>query len=734
MINVDANFKNGAVADSRRVYVKALISITPEDPHFGAITGSAQSLHSKSDQIYDEIDTLGKPAISYELNRWVIGQDFKVYTNRLNEEASYESNATFDGNGNSSGLWVQLEFSNVPILQGFSIYFPEDNVNGYPVNFTVQLKQNSTIMYERTVTNNRESKMFFSGFTAHYPTAIRITVTKWSLPYRRLRIPEITLGLRDEWSDDRFSSLTIRQKSDFTAFTVPYSTCEIEIDNSDLLFDPTNKDGLFASIEERQPIQIFMAINNSEWYKIGTYFQYSKGWRTGNNSLTLRWNLVDIIGLLVDRKYDTRVTPTQPTTLGGWVAALVAQLGLRFAEMYEVPASLANISLTCSASKLVDRTCGEILKWICQATHTWARASSEGNLYVGRFDRYSQDATTNLFKLDYDNLSGYPSISGNEDIASFDFDIQGADYSIGGNSPSSPNTQSIDNPFIVSTTAAHDFVTYELQYYGGNLIAASGRGFPMLEVGDIVNVESTNGAYLPARIVEQDFIIQNHIMSACGIGLMQIGSITNYTSYVVITQDSVWNVPGNIAVENGVGSIRVVLVQAGSSGGHGDWQWEDMSGPGGSWVWHDGDEDGENGPGGRIRVVELSVTPSQPLSITIGRAAEPHSLYRTDPLDGRRYLDYDTSATEGGHSIMTINGTPYSSYEGTIYQNGWIEPISQKSLGHTGYWHPVANSGDGGHGGERGRAETDTEFATDPSLGVKGADGCVIICYSIAEV
>ena len=728
MINVGEDFKEGVVAQSRRVKLKAIVDLTPTGIVFGSVNGSEQSVNSKSDQIHNK-DFDSYRAISSELNRWIIDEPFNAYTRLLTSETGYETVERFDEEGNGN-FFVEVNFSNVPILQGCHIFFPNNTTDGFGVDFVLTIKSGDSVLFSRTYTNNTESDIFIYGFTIYYPTSIRLDVSKWSIPNRRMRIPEFVVGEYDVWFDDKFATFNIQQRSSFTAFSLPYTTCEVEIDNSKRIFDPTNKQGMFLSLEERQPIELYASVNSVKYYPIGTYYHYSGGWKTGNSTLSLKWNLVDLIGLLVDRKFDTSGF-TPPTILKEWIHAIVAQLGEKFADLYEVPDEYANIPITTTLDKIKNHTCGEILQWACQATQTWPRAVSNGKLYVGKFERYGQSDLDLTVKLSYDNLNKYPVLKANDDIARLDYRLNDSDtYSVAGTSDSSPTTQSIDNPFITTESAANTSALYSLQFYGGNKIETTGRGNPSQEVGDLVYVEMSKGSYQAARVIEQTFQVNNHIMQSCQTVLLAVDNSATYDSFEVITEGDtdnpyIWTVPGNLALDGDVGKIKIVLVQAGWTGGHGAWK---------SIIPWDPDANGEPGPGGRIRVMnDVVVTRGMNLEIVIGKAAPP---------------DDTQNAKEGGHSTITINGSVFSSQQGTQYTNGLVEPISAKILGRSTQEYPAQNSGDGGGAGTEGQAihhdatpETEYDYAKPaydelvyPTQGVKGADGCVIICYATEEV
>ena len=118
------------------------------------------------------------------------------------------------------------------ILQAFSLFFSTDPLDGTPEDFTVEVLENGTAYFTRSVTGNRETEMWFDGFTVHNPTAIRVTVTKWSLPGRRVRMVEIVPGIYEDWDADELSAFTVTQQGQFSCLSLPYGRAEIAMDSS----------------------------------------------------------------------------------------------------------------------------------------------------------------------------------------------------------------------------------------------------------------------------------------------------------------------------------------------------------------------------------------------------------------------------------------------------------------------------------------------------------------------
>ena len=510
MIDASTAYKAAIIGDSRRMYIKAKVHIVDPDIVYGSVSGTEQSAYSKPAQLHNDVSDSGKPYITGEPNRWLLDGTFDfaedVYADS-NSEIGYETDTLFaaDGTGNQ---YCEMTFSGVDVLQALTVFFPDNEYDGFPVNLTISVKSGNTTAYNKSITGNTERKIKLDGFTVNDPTAIRVEVSKWS-SRRRFRVLEIVAGIHEEWSDDVIASFSVVHQTNFSSTTLPYGTATIVFDNTDHRFDPYNKDGIFASLEERQGIDLYLGVGidgEPDYKKLGVFYQYQDGWKI-RNGLTIRWNLVDIIGLLAERPY--AIPTTLPTTLNGWIADLVGQLGTKFAQMYDISSEKASASVTASSTNLQKRNCGEILMFLCQATGTWARADPE----TGKLSIYPiTDPAGNEITLA--NMNEYPAITANEELSRIDFTFpDGTEYSVAGTNPAA-TALSISNPFINTTAKADAAAAVIMAYYGGNCIETTGRGDPTNELGDIMTIETQNGDKA-GRLVYADYKYRNGVLTAC---------------------------------------------------------------------------------------------------------------------------------------------------------------------------------------------------------------------------
>jgi hypothetical protein len=523
MINSTADYKAAITGDVRRMYVQATVNIVDPDITFGAPTGSAQAVYSQPAQIHDyDFDAADKYA-TLELNRWQLDGTYEPVPTIIENQVGYITAAISDADGIFSASQIITQpFSNVDILQAITLQFSTMAADGVPADFTVEVLKGAVSAQSWSYTDNKAARISISEFAVNNPTAIRLTITKTSLPYRRVRVIEMLPGIHENWGIDDISAISITQQANFTSLALPYGTCALAVDNHDRRFEPTNKNGVFRSIEERQGIDIkigaLLPSGIVEYKGVGRFYQYSGGWKTGNNGMTIQWDLVDIIGLIADRQY---IPPTTlPTNAEGWISSIVGQLGANFANFYIIEPSLASVSVAPdNRENVTGKTCGEILRNVCMAIGAWAHADAQtGKLAVKLLP------TTGGY-LTLDNMETYPTVRANEDIAALIFKLHdGSDTEliIPGNEPTSNNTVSIDNPFIKTAAQANAAAAVILKSYGGNMYETIGRGDPASELGDVDMVQINKTTTVTARRISQTFAFNGGVLRGCESNFVEV--------------------------------------------------------------------------------------------------------------------------------------------------------------------------------------------------------------------
>lgn len=701
MIKSGQAYHAAITGDARRVLLRAVIDIISPDIVFSAGETSGQIPWSNLEQIHDKV--FGNPTkyATLERDRWALDGTWDLLPDDPTQtvgQMGYIGNVLSGADGTfSTPPWVELQFSGVSVLQACFVYFPGNDYDGLPEDFTVEVKQGGTAYHTRTYTGNTASFVSLEGFTVNNPDAIRVTVAKWSRPSRRMRVVEIVPGVYENWDGGMIAEFNVKQQGNVAATTLPYGTCTLKIDNLSRRFEPRSKNGIFQSIEERQGIDVSLGVRladgTDEYKRLGIFYQYSGGWRTGDNGLTMQWDLVDIIGLLANREF--LAPSTLPTTLGGWIGALAAQLGVNFQNRWHVdPNYTAAAATVRTAADVQGKKCGDILRWVCMATGTWPRADAETG------DLTAEPLWSEGNKITLDNLTGYPVMSANSDVAALIFtlnDGSNTQYIVSGNSTASSETVSISNPFIKTQTAALTAAKLILSTYGGNVLSLTGRGDPSSEIGDVDTVWLDESQATTARRTMQTFSISDGVLQGCQSQLLQADGSFLYEGREVITSPGTWTAPA------GKTSLRVILVGKGGDGTDGA-----------DGTWSAAGADGEDGLGALVWAGTISINDQQSFTVSLGED--------------------------------TVFGA-YSSANGKRYGNGYTDVQSGESYARTGVKSPRTGTGDGGIkgiGGAKGERHrenwTDADGGSHSTMvidskpgkgtpGVAGATGCVVVYY-----
>jgi hypothetical protein len=716
-------------ATRRKMYILAIVNIISPEITYGTVSADSQSAYSKPAALHDKVFDTPKRYATGEPGRWPLDGTVDI----LPDAAADLTGGCFLG-GKISGadgafstpVWVEMAFSNVSILQACSVWFSDDPLDGVPADFTVEVKQGGTVYYAKTFTGNTEAGVSMDGFTVNNPDTIRVTVTKWSIPYRRFRAVEIVPGIYERWTAGDICELSINQEVNFSCLSIPYGTATLKMNNISRRFEPRKKSGLFQSIEEGQEIPISLGVRLAdgavEYKPVGVYYQHNGGWRTGNNDLSIQWSLVDIVGLLADR--DFVVPATLPTTLSGWLACLVSQLGSSFTAKYHVDPNYAGAAVTVStAADVTGKKCGEILRYACMAAGVFPRADAETG-YLTAEPLWNAGGYISL-----SNLVNYPTMKANDTVSALIFKLydgteNGTTYTVSG-SNTAAQPLSIDNPFIHSQAQALAAARCILTMYGGNQIEISGRGDPASELGDVDSVQLDKSQATSARRFKQAFNFSGGVMKDLPSTLLQANGYRLFKNREIITADGTWTAPDGVTV------LRVILVSGGNGGGNGT-----------DGTWDTDGVAGTDGTGGKVYSSEININSGQTFPVKIGAGG----------------------AAGGGNGEATTMGA-YSSAAGSLY-DGFTDINDGSVFARDAVELPKASSGDGGRGGTAGakgnrheetvtvkdytcdgtittgqtdvyitKEEQQTIVDNNPTPGTAGAaggSGCVIIYYDKA--
>lgn len=744
MIDRSSAYDQAVTARRRRITVRATFDLRDPDAVVSGAASSAQSPYSQIGQVYDEITdqtdfklgTLEQDRIQLD-GSWALPPDDpdEVAAEQLGWWGGVLSGA--DGTFASPQPYIELNFTGMSILQAFTLWFSQNPYDGVPESFRVDVYSAATLAFSRIVEGNADYHVLIEQFTVYDPTRIRITMLKWSRPYTYPRLTDLFFGLFEQWSGRDIYSVDVLTESTFTGLSLPYSTCDLEAYNKGHRFDPYAPNSLFLSIEERQAIPIdwgiYLPDGTIEWVPGGWYYQQSGGWEI--KDLTVRWSLVDIIGMLVDRNYSP--PDTLPTTLGGWIASIVACLGVNLAGRYIVDDEVKDLALSAAVEDVTDLTCGEVLRFACQATAAWPHQD-----FATGFLRVSKRGYDTGANITGSNMPSWPKMQANEEVADITFKLDdNQEVTFPGTNTASDKSLTVDNPFVHTTDDARRVVSNVMSQYGGRKFTVRSRGNPVSETGDIDTVATAFGTTISARRYKHQLKLVDGVMRNLPSYLIQTDTDKRYDHKVVLTGSGTWKAP------TGVRELYVQLVGGGDGGGGGQ--------GGCNYDIDDADEIdlvvGKAGLGGLVYIATLSINSGQSFSYSCGEGGKGGAGSEGVP---NNYDDESELPEEGKPGTATIFGS-YSSASGKRYPAGITDVETGEYYGSSGYdgidqsdtlvpGKPgKANTGNGGSGGSSGTHGYYEIFrfpgtnrykfikgATDGAPGGDGADGVIIIQYN----
>lgn len=687
MIESSAEYQAAIVGSPRRIELLTVVDISDPDLAFGAVTTDSSAPWSKPEELHDKVFNPPARYATLEPGRWLLDGSFKVFPNdyKVPEHIGFCNNLLSGEDGSypvDKPAYIIQTIEHVDVLQACGIFFSSDPIDGVPADFTVDILVGEVSYYNKKFTGNTATEVSLSGFTVYTPSAIKITITKWSLPGRRARVAEIIPGVYERWTERMLASFICNMQGDFSCLSLPYGTLDISMDNKSRRFEPRKKDGLFQSIEARQGIEAYIGVRLPsgavERKKIGVFYQAGDGWKTGDNSVTMSWSLVDIIGLLANRTY---ISPdTLPTDLDGWMASAVAQLGDNFKNKYHVDPDYAKKPVTAlSKDAVTNQKCGDIIRWACMAAGVWPRADQETG-YLTAEPLWDQGN-----KITLDNIEKYPTMSANKSLAALIFtlaDGKDTQFIVSGNATSSEETVNISNPFIHNSSDALTAARLILSCYGGNILETTGRGDPSSEIGDVDTIWLDESCATTARRQTQSFNISNGVLRGCRSTFVQADGSYLFQEFAVITKSGKWKAPANVKNNQ----LRIVLGSGGQGGSRGQDGY--VGGSGGipdAGVASGYGEKGSDGVGGKVWYGVININPEQEFDVHLGEGGSPSDVF----------------GVPGSLGGVTTFGV-YSSEDGNLYPNGYTDVANGQSFARTGVTAPLPGSGDGGAGGAGG--------------------------------
>lgn len=267
------------------------------------------------------------------------------------------------------------------------------------------------------------------------------------------------------------------------------------------------------------------------------------------------------------------------------------------------------------------------------------------------------------------------------------------------------NVKQVDSAYLANPAVAQSIADRVFAYLKNNVTISQDILFEQERAGDVVSIIDPYTDKMVTACTKELDISLSELQRASGkflVGFVPQGAISGYQNYVLLTGSGNWTVP------DGVSTIRVILVGAGSGGGAGEngtdgeagyvsstTKPSDVHGGAGG----KGGKAGSAGSSGKIFEVSLNVTAGATLSYVCGAGGTGGS-------------SNGAKGTSGGATTLG----QLSSDSGRVYNDGYKEVKTGLTFGKTG--STGLAGGDGGYGSD------------DSGTSAKGQDGGSVSTYT----
>lgn len=265
-----------------------------EDAHS---TDNGSVYFSNTSQVVSGAKNNIVPYLTLERNLWVLDGSKRAVPASNYGDTGYIGNVMSrrDGSFPTTPI-ITINFSKVfdNLIPGLVIEW--DTAHGdYATQFNVTAYNGATKVAQTSVLDNDSVRSSVYLDMTGYDSIV-IEILKWSFPYRRPRVANVTLGHVLTYGKDSFMRFEHSQEVSPLSARLPKMGIKFSVDNTDNQYNPYNKEGYSKYLIERQEITIkygYKLDDTVEWIKGGTF--YLSSWDAPQHGLMANFEARDML-------------------------------------------------------------------------------------------------------------------------------------------------------------------------------------------------------------------------------------------------------------------------------------------------------------------------------------------------------------------------------------------------------------------------------------------------------
>ena len=315
---------------------------------------------------------------------------------------------------------------------------------------------------------------------------IVIEILKWCLPYRRARMMECLIGIKQIYTKDDLMGYEHEQSADLLSAELPKNAIVFKLDNSTNKWNPDNPGGAEKYLIEKQTLTVkygFRIDGGVEWIKAGTF--YMSEWKTPANGMEASFTARDILEFCGDVYSGSR-----SGTILSIVQAALEQSGIEHSTYVLDEAALGAVN-TDFSEDTSEYTCAEVLQMCANAARCCLWQCREGILHMEPVAVELTDYVVGEISDGVNNSYQHPEFNLTKELRAVDVNKglgTAANAQFG-------NIQTVDNPLIVDAATANAVASWCRDCLKNRkIVSGEFRADPRLDALDTITVVSKYGS------------------------------------------------------------------------------------------------------------------------------------------------------------------------------------------------------------------------------------------------
>lgn len=444
-----------------------------------------ETYSSVADVVHD--DALNEPLYAtLEHNSWILNKtrsalpEATVHTDGFISRNLSDGNCVFSETPTVVISFSQVHTNSVP---GLSITWSKA-YGEYATRFRVTVYNGTTVVKTILVEDNRAVTLNVWETISGYDKIV-LEILEWCKPFRRARLMEVLIGIKQVYTKANLMGFTHEQSVDLLSASLPKNSIVFELDNSDNRWNPDNPGGTEQYLIRRQTLVVRYGLligGEMEWIRAGTF--YMSEWSTPSNGITASFTARDLLEFCTEIYEGTR-----SGSLLSIAEAALTQSGIDTDDVV-ISESLGDIRTDFSEDS-AESTCAEVLQMVANAGRCCIWQDRNGILHIEPLNETLTDYVIGTMESGISNAYEHPEFTLSRELKSVRVN---SGQGVAVNSATGV-VQEVSNPLIVDEATANAVAAWCRDCLKGRkTLSGSFRADPRLDALDKVTVVSKYSA------------------------------------------------------------------------------------------------------------------------------------------------------------------------------------------------------------------------------------------------